>query len=350
MGRAWPGLPSRPPNGPALRSSGLSSRQMRRATSRNTLLLDGAVHARHFDAWLSGASVRPGLHLALRRLGRDRRRRAAWEKAQYYNLEPPLVALVLGLLISNAVGLPRWLDAGFRVEFYVKTGIVLLGATLPFTLILWAGPVAILQASIVSIATFLVIFFVGNPARPGPAPGGDARRGRRGLRRVRGDRHRRRGPGQEGTSADRHHPRGPLGDRDDLRAAVGRARAASARRRRRRLDRHVGVRRRRRPCRRPDLWRPGRPGTGHRRHAGPGRLCLHADQGGRPRRLDRHLGASCCRSSRSRAGRPPTTRPPGRCRRRSGGAFRNSSSASCSLRCSSRWSSRDASSPITTSS
>jgi uncharacterized integral membrane protein (TIGR00698 family) len=83
-----------------------------------------------------------------------------WSQANYYNLEPPLVALVLGLLISNLIGLPRWMDGGFRVEFYVKTGIVLLGATLPFTLILWAGPVAILQASIVSIVTFLVIFAV----------------------------------------------------------------------------------------------------------------------------------------------------------------------------------------------
>lgn len=83
-----------------------------------------------------------------------------WDQANYYNLEPPLVALVLGLFISNVTPLPRWLDAGFRVEFYIKTGIVLLGATLPFTLIVWAGPVAILQASIVSIATFLVIFWV----------------------------------------------------------------------------------------------------------------------------------------------------------------------------------------------
>jgi uncharacterized membrane protein YadS len=45
------------------------------------------------------------------------------------------------------------------VEFYIKLGIVLLGATLPFTLIIWAGPIAILQASIVSVVTFLVIFF-----------------------------------------------------------------------------------------------------------------------------------------------------------------------------------------------
>jgi uncharacterized membrane protein YadS len=84
-----------------------------------------------------------------------------WDKANTYNLEPPLVALVLGLVLSNLVGLPRWLDAGFRVEFYVKTGIVLLGATLPLTLIVWAGPIAILQASIVSLVTFFVIFFVG---------------------------------------------------------------------------------------------------------------------------------------------------------------------------------------------
>nr|WP_294505592.1 putative sulfate exporter family transporter [uncultured Rhodopila sp.] len=85
----------------------------------------------------------------------------AWEKALYYNIEPPLIALLGGLLIANLIGLPRWLDAGFRVEFYIKTGIVLLGATLPFTLIIWAGPVAILQASIVSIVTFVTIFFTG---------------------------------------------------------------------------------------------------------------------------------------------------------------------------------------------
>src|SRR5579859_4768525 len=82
-----------------------------------------------------------------------------WKEADHYNLEPPLVALLLGLLVSNTNLLPRWMDAGFSVEYYIKLGIVLLGATLPFTLIIWAGPVAILQASIVSIVTFLAIFF-----------------------------------------------------------------------------------------------------------------------------------------------------------------------------------------------
>jgi len=84
-----------------------------------------------------------------------------WETANRYNLEPPLVALILGLVVSNLMGTPRTLESGFRVEFYIKTGIVLLGATLPIQLIVWAGPIAILQASIVSIVTFVVIYWVG---------------------------------------------------------------------------------------------------------------------------------------------------------------------------------------------
>ncbi len=86
----------------------------------------------------------------------------AWSEADRLNLEPPLVALALGMLVSNTVVLPAWFDAGLRVEYYVKTGIVLLGATLPLTLILSAGPVAIVQASIVSLVTFGVIYFVAS--------------------------------------------------------------------------------------------------------------------------------------------------------------------------------------------
>jgi uncharacterized integral membrane protein (TIGR00698 family) len=82
-----------------------------------------------------------------------------WDQAAHYNLEPPLVALGLGLLVANTVGAPRWLEPGLRVEFYIKTGIVLLGAGLPLTLITWAGPVAIVQAAIVSLVTFGVIYF-----------------------------------------------------------------------------------------------------------------------------------------------------------------------------------------------
>lgn len=84
----------------------------------------------------------------------------AWSEAGRYTLEPPLVALAVGLLISNTMRLPAWLSEGLRVEYYVKLGIVLLGATLPLNLLLSAGPVAIGQAAVVSLATFGTIFFV----------------------------------------------------------------------------------------------------------------------------------------------------------------------------------------------
>jgi len=84
----------------------------------------------------------------------------AWSEAGRYTLEPPLVALAMGLLLSNFVRLPAWLNEGLRVEYYVKVGIVLLGATLPLNLILSAGPVAMGQAAVVSLVTFGTIFFV----------------------------------------------------------------------------------------------------------------------------------------------------------------------------------------------
>ncbi len=74
--------------------------------------------------------------------------------------EAPLVALLIGLSISNTLKLPKWMDSGFRVEYYIKTGIVMLGATLPFTQIIWAGPIAFLQATIISVVTCLTIYFI----------------------------------------------------------------------------------------------------------------------------------------------------------------------------------------------
>lgn len=75
-----------------------------------------------------------------------------------FNVEAPLLALVVGLVLSNLVPLPPWFRECLLTEYYIKTGIVLLGATLPLTLIFSAGPVAFLQATIVSVSTWLVIF------------------------------------------------------------------------------------------------------------------------------------------------------------------------------------------------
>src|SRR5690606_28859431 len=45
-----------------------------------------------------------------------------------YDIPYAFWALALGMLISNTIGTPGWLKPGVRTEFYIKTGLVLLGA------------------------------------------------------------------------------------------------------------------------------------------------------------------------------------------------------------------------------
>jgi uncharacterized membrane protein YadS len=78
--------------------------------------------------------------------------------AQDYNLEAPLLALIIGLFVGNVTRMPAWFETSLRTEYYIKTGIVLLGATLPLTLIVSAGPIAFLQATIVSVTTWFTIY------------------------------------------------------------------------------------------------------------------------------------------------------------------------------------------------
>ncbi|BDG02396.1 YeiH family protein [Anaeromyxobacter oryzae] len=75
-----------------------------------------------------------------------------------WQLETPLLALAVGMVLGNLVTLPGWFQSALRTEFYVKVGIVLMGATLPFTIIVQAGPLAIVQATIVAVTTFVAIY------------------------------------------------------------------------------------------------------------------------------------------------------------------------------------------------
>jgi uncharacterized membrane protein YadS len=85
---------------------------------------------------------------------------AGWKDANYYNLEAALIALIGGLIFANVVKIPQRLKAALRVEFYVKTGIVLLGATFPISLIVSAGGVALTQSAVISVLTAAIIFFM----------------------------------------------------------------------------------------------------------------------------------------------------------------------------------------------
>lgn len=67
----------------------------------------------------------------------------------YYGIEYVVFGLAAGLLIGNITVLPAWIKEAARSEFFIKTGLVILGTSILFTDIVQAGLPGILQAVVV---------------------------------------------------------------------------------------------------------------------------------------------------------------------------------------------------------
>ncbi|SHM41420.1 conserved hypothetical integral membrane protein [Chitinophaga jiangningensis] len=72
----------------------------------------------------------------------------------YYGLEYVVFALVLGLILGNIRATPEWLKKAARSEFFIKTGLVILGSSILFTDIIKAGLPGIVQALLVVAAVW----------------------------------------------------------------------------------------------------------------------------------------------------------------------------------------------------
>lgn len=82
-----------------------------------------------------------------------------------YGVEYVIFALVLGLLVSNTVGVPEWLKPAVQTEFYIKTGLVVLGAGLLFMEILQAGALGVIQALLVVLVVWYICFWIARKLR-----------------------------------------------------------------------------------------------------------------------------------------------------------------------------------------
>lgn len=72
-------------------------------------------------------------------------------------LEWAFWALIIGLTISNTVGVPKWLRPAIRTEFYIKTGLVIMGFSVLFSNIAKFG---LYGLGIAWIVTPIVILFM----------------------------------------------------------------------------------------------------------------------------------------------------------------------------------------------
>jgi len=80
---------------------------------------------------------------------------------KYYNLEYALWALLVGLLISNTVGTPSWLRSAACTEFYIKTGLVLLGAEILVGRLLALGLPGVFVSWVVTPIVLIGTFWFG---------------------------------------------------------------------------------------------------------------------------------------------------------------------------------------------
>lgn len=76
-------------------------------------------------------------------------------------LEWAFCALIIGLLISNTVGVPDWLRPAVRTEFYIKTGLVIMGFSVLFSNIAKFGLYGLGIAWIVTPIVILFIWWFG---------------------------------------------------------------------------------------------------------------------------------------------------------------------------------------------
>lgn len=72
-------------------------------------------------------------------------------------LEYVLFGLGLGLALNHAFRLPGWLREAVRTEFYIKTGLVLMGSTILIRELMQAGALGLVQG----VGVVVVVWYVG---------------------------------------------------------------------------------------------------------------------------------------------------------------------------------------------
>ena len=83
------------------------------------------------------------------------------DQVSAYGLGYAFWALLIGLLISNTIGTPKWLLDGACCELFIKTGLVLLGAEILFGKILALGGPGLVVAWIVTPVVILFMYNFG---------------------------------------------------------------------------------------------------------------------------------------------------------------------------------------------
>ncbi len=79
---------------------------------------------------------------------------------KYYGFEAVFFSVIFGLIIRNFFRIPDWLKPAIQGEFFIKIGVVCLGATILFRDFVTSGAAGIVQACIVVTCVWLFGFWL----------------------------------------------------------------------------------------------------------------------------------------------------------------------------------------------
>lgn len=79
---------------------------------------------------------------------------------KYYGFEAVFFSVIFGLIIRNCFRIPDWLKPAIQGEFFIKIGVVCLGATILFRDFVTSGVAGIVQACIVVTCVWLFGFWL----------------------------------------------------------------------------------------------------------------------------------------------------------------------------------------------
>jgi len=85
---------------------------------------------------------------------------AGYQLFKAYGLEYVIFALILGIIIRSMIGVPAWLGESLQSEFFIKTGLVLLGTSIIFHDVVIAGSLGLIQALVVVLAVWYFAYWV----------------------------------------------------------------------------------------------------------------------------------------------------------------------------------------------
>ncbi len=78
-----------------------------------------------------------------------------------YGVEYAVWAIIIGMLIANTIGTPAWVKPALEVEYFIKTGLVLLGAEVLFSKIVAIGIPGIFVAWVVTPIVLICTYLFG---------------------------------------------------------------------------------------------------------------------------------------------------------------------------------------------